>query len=226
MAHIEKRRSQRHDSNGRMKEIVRYRVRYRDTKGRHHSETTPRLADAERRKSEIEHEMATATWHDPRRGDVQLEGWVDGWLPTRHDLRATTRVRLEVTMNRQVLPRFGTTCLRDITNSDVRRWVVEMIESGLSAATTRKAVFALRQALEAAIADQRLVHNPAAAVPLPTERAKPPRYLSRPRLSVWWPRCRHGTAPSFLWVPTPGCAGARPQGCAAETSIPCAPASG
>lgn len=162
-----------------MKEIVRYRVRYRDTKGRHHSETTPRLADAERRKSEIEHEMATATWHDPRRGDVQLEGWVDGWLPTRHDLRATTRVRLEVTMNRQVLPRFGTTCLRDITNSDVRRWVVEMIESGLSAATTRKAVFALRQALEAAIADQRLVHNPAAAVPLPTERAKPPRYLSQ-----------------------------------------------
>ncbi len=53
------------------------------------------------------------------------------------------------------------------------------MESGLSAATTRKAVFALRQALEAAIADQRVVHNAAAAVPLPSERSKPPRYLSQ-----------------------------------------------
>ena len=141
----------------------------------------PRLADAERRKSEIEHELATATWHDPRRGDVSLRAWVAGWLPTRHDLRATTRVRLEVTMNHQVLPRFGDIRLNDITNSDVRRWVVELMDSGLSAATTRKAVFALRQALESAIADQRLVHNAATAVPLPTERSKPARYLSQSR---------------------------------------------
>jgi integrase len=57
--------------------------------------------------------------------------------------------------------------------------VVELMQSGLSAATTRKAVFALRQALAAAIADQQLVHNAAAAVPLPSERAKPARYLSQ-----------------------------------------------
>lgn len=109
MAHIERRRSQRRDNNGRIKEVVRYRVRYRDARGQHHSETMARLADAERRKSEIEHELATTTWRDPRRGDVPLRVWVDGWLPTRHDLRATTRVRLEVTMNRQVLTRFGNT---------------------------------------------------------------------------------------------------------------------
>ncbi len=82
-------------------------------------------------------------------------------------------------MNRQVLPRFGDASLNDIVNSDVRRWVVDLMESGLSAATTCKAVFALRQALEAAIADQRLVHNAALAVPLPSERSKPPRYLSQ-----------------------------------------------
>ena len=110
---------------------------------------------------------------------LHLRDWVTGWLPTRHDLRATTRVRLEVTMNRQVLPRFGNTSLNDITNGEVRRWVVDLMEQGLSAATTRKAVFALRQALEAAIADQRLVYNAAAAVPLPSERAKPARYLSQ-----------------------------------------------
>ena len=179
MAHLERRKHQRLDVNGRMKDVVRYRVRYRDAKGQHHSETFGRLADADRRKTEIEHELATTTWRDPRRGDVPLPTWVEEWLPPRHALRATTRVRLEVTMNHQVLPRFGGTALRDITNSDVRRWVVEMMDSGLSAASTRKAVFALRQALESAIADQRLVHNAALAVPLPTERVKPARYLSQ-----------------------------------------------
>ena len=158
---------------------MHYRVRYRDSRGKTHSETFPRLADAERRRVEIAHELTTGTWHDRHRGDEVLRTWVADWLPTRHDLRATTRVRLEVTMNRQVLPRFGEVALNEITNRDVRRWVVELMSSGLSAATTRKAVFALRQALEAAIADQRLVHNAAAAVPLPSERSKPARYLSQ-----------------------------------------------
>ncbi len=72
MSSIERRRGQRRDSNGRTREVVRYRVRYRDAKGLQHSETATRLADAERRRSEIEHEMTTGTWHDRRRGDVLL----------------------------------------------------------------------------------------------------------------------------------------------------------
>jgi len=56
---------------------------------------------------------------------------------------------------------------------------VNSSEFGLSAATTRKAVFALRQCLAAAIADERIKINPASAVPLPTERQRPPRYLSQ-----------------------------------------------
>ena len=179
MASIERRRGQRRDASGRLREVVHYRLRYRDTRGRHHSETFPRLADAERRRTEIAHELTTGTWHDRHRGDVPLFTWVAEWLPSRHDLRATTQVRLEVTMKNQVLPRFGDTALNDITNSDVRRWVVELMASGLSAATTRKAVFALRQALESAVADQRIVHNAALAVPLPSERSKPARYLSQ-----------------------------------------------
>jgi site-specific recombinase XerC len=43
----------------------------------------------------------------------------------------------------------------------------------------RKAVFALRQCLDAAIADNRLAVNPAISVPLPSERLKPPRFLSQ-----------------------------------------------
>jgi integrase len=42
-----------------------------------------------------------------------------------------------------------------------------------------QAVFALRQCLDAAIADNRLAINPAISVPLPSEPLKPPRFLSQ-----------------------------------------------
>jgi integrase len=179
MAHIERRRIQRRDSSGRLRVVIRYRVRYRDESGKQHCETKMRLVDAERRKAEIEVALAGGTWRDPRRGDMRLHEWVEQWLPTRHDLRATTWARLETTMQKQVLPRFGDAPLRAITNSGIRQWVSDLLTRGLSAATTRKAVFALRQCLAAAIADNRLQFNPATAIPLPTERQKSARYLSQ-----------------------------------------------
>jgi hypothetical protein len=44
-------------------------------------------------------------------------------------------------------------------NNGVRHWVSDLLASGLSAATTRKAVFALRQCLTAVIAEADL-HGP------------------------------------------------------------------
>jgi hypothetical protein len=82
---------------------VHYKVRYRDATGKHHSETKTRLVDAERRKAEIEVALTTATWRDPRRGELSLAEWAHSWLPTRLDLRPTTWARLETTMQKQVL---------------------------------------------------------------------------------------------------------------------------
>jgi integrase len=179
VAHIERRRLQQRDASGRTRTVVHYKVRYRDATGRHHSETRTRLVDAERRKAEIEVALATATWRDPRRGELSLAEWAETWLPTRFDLRPTTWARLETTMQKQVLPHFGSVPLNRITNAMVREWVSTLLSSGLSAATTRKAVFGLRQCLAAAIADERIQINAASAVPLPTERQKPPSYLSQ-----------------------------------------------
>jgi integrase len=179
VAHIERRRLRQRDASGRTRTVVHYKVRYRDASGKHHSETKTKLVDAERRKAEIEVALATVTWRDPRRGELSLAEWGNAWLPTRVDLRLTTWARLETTMKKQVLPYFGSVALNKITNAVVREWVSTLRSSGLSAATIRKAVFALRQCLAAAIADERIQFNPACAVPLPTERQKPPRFLSQ-----------------------------------------------
>jgi integrase len=137
------------------------------------------MADAERRKAEIETELAGGTWRDPRRAEIRLSEWAAIWVETRHDLRTTTRARLMTSMRSQVLPTFGSVPLAKISNGAVRAWVAEMLGAGLSAATVRKAVFALRQCLEAAVADNRLTVNRADRVPLPSERMKAPRFLSQ-----------------------------------------------
>jgi integrase len=179
VAYIERRQLEQQDKSGRTRSIVRYKVRYRDAAGKPHSETKRRLIDAERRKAEIELDIGSQLWRDPRRGEIRLEKWAAEWIQTRHDLRLTTRTRLEITLKVQVLPRFGTTPLVRITNAAVRSWVAEMRAAGLSPSTIRKAVFALRQCLDAAIADNRLALNPAISVPLPSEPLKPPRFLSQ-----------------------------------------------
>jgi integrase len=179
MAYIERRTSTRREASGRTRRVVHYRVRYRDPSGRQRGETHVRAVDADRRKAEIELELSNSAWRDPRHSDIRLDDWAASWLPTRHDLRATTWARLEGVMRHQVLPHFGQVSLNKITNGAIRRWVTELLDSGLSAATVRKAVFALRQCLEAAVADDRLSHNPALQIPLPSERQKPPRYLCR-----------------------------------------------
>lgn len=179
MANIQRRKVQVRDTSGRVRTVTRYRVRYRDWAGVEHGETFKRSGDAERRKSQVETELAGGSWRDPRRGEIRLNQWAKDWIETRHDLRATTRARLETTMRMQVLPKFGMLPLIKISNAAVRAWVAEMLAAGLSPASARKAVFALRHCLEAAVADGRLMHNPAAKVPLPSERAKPPRFLSQ-----------------------------------------------
>ncbi len=87
-------------------------------------------------------------------------------------------------MKTHVLPRFGARRLSTLTNAEVRAWVADLQKpsdhrAGLSAATIRKAAFALRAALDAAVADRRLSVNPAANVPLPSEKAAEQRFLTR-----------------------------------------------
>jgi hypothetical protein len=171
VAYIERRRLEQREKSGRTKSVVRYKVRYRDAAGRPHSETKRRLVDAERRKAEIEVDLGNSLWRDPRRGEIQLAEWAAQWIETRHDLRQTTKVRLEISLKVQVLPKFGTTPLVRISNAAIRGWVAEMLNAGLSPATVRKAVFALRQCLDAAIADNRLAAS--GMSPRPPARSGP-----------------------------------------------------
>jgi site-specific recombinase XerC len=92
------------------------------------------------------------------------------WRRSITDLRPTTLARLDATVGTQVLPQWGAVPLSAVTNADVRAWAARLHAGGLSASTVRKAVFALRRILAAAVADRRRGNRAA----LPRARPDPP----------------------------------------------------
>jgi hypothetical protein len=166
MAHIQKRDG-------------RWKARYRGPDGRERSKMFDRRADAKRWLAAVQSQIARGAWVDPARSAVRLEVWVKDWLPSRADLRPSSRARLESIVRMHVIPEFGKRPLATIGNGEIRAWVGRMTTAGMSAAAIRKCVSALRSMLDAAVADQRLAVNPAVNVPLPTEHAAEQRYLDR-----------------------------------------------
>ncbi len=157
----------------------KWRARYRGPDHRERSRTFTRKSDAERFLAGIETSVARGEWLDPSRSTVRVGEWAEQWLTTRTDLRETSRARLVSIVRLHVVREFGDRRLSTIGNAEVRAWVGRMSANGMSAASVRKAVFALRSMLDAAVADRRLSVNPAQSVPLPVEQQTEQRFLSR-----------------------------------------------
>jgi integrase len=157
---------------------VRWRVRWRDEHGRQRSPTFEREEDARRFRVRLEGDVAAGTWIDPALARVTVGEWMMQWRRSVVDLRPSTLARLDATVQTHVLPEWGGVALSGVTNADVRAWATRLHAGGLSASSVRKAVFALRRILAAAVADHRLAHNAAEHVPLPVEEAGERRYLT------------------------------------------------
>jgi integrase len=136
-----------------------------------------RRVDADRWLASQETSIASGSWLDPARAAMPLGEWAERWLQTRSDLRPSTRARLEGIVRLHVVKRFGLRRLSSLSNHEIREWAAAMTAEGTGATTVRKSVFALRQMLDAAVADRRLSVNPAASVPLPAEQVTEQRYL-------------------------------------------------
>lgn len=109
------------------------------------------------------------------------------WLSSRHDLKSRThaeyanllsdktRARRDAegdsTANLSISATFGHQPVNEITRADIADWVGKLAKSGKSASTIRHHYFVVRQILSQAVADGRLMVNPADHVKLPSERS-------------------------------------------------------
>ena len=168
MAHIQevtrKNKGTRRGRNA--KNLVVYRVRYRDPDRVERSRTFERKVDAERFAAEVESDISRGDYLDPRGGQVLLSDWAEQWFATL-SVKPKTKETYRSLLRSRILPAFGRRKLEGIRPSDVQAWVSSMNDGGLSPSRTRQAVIVLRMVMDTAVQDRLIGRNPCERVKLP-----------------------------------------------------------
>lgn len=101
----------------------RYRVTYRRPD---HRQTTKRgfrtKKDAELFLAATEIDKSRGTYIDPSKARVRLGDWLDRWLASRSDLRASSRERVRGAIERQIRPKFGRYPIGELDRSTLQGW--------------------------------------------------------------------------------------------------------
>lgn len=174
-------------------------ARYRGPDGRERSKAFQRKVDADRW---LRGELAKADrglWVDPSAGDVSFAEWSNGWLRGL-DLKPSTRANYISNLRSRVLPRFGPVSLSKISSAEVRAWLADLRDGGLSAASVRQARQILHAALEVAVADGILGRNPVDVVKPPKVRPRRQLFLAETELDRLAQSCedRQPTLGAFI----------------------------
>ena len=143
-----------------------YQLMYRDRAGKQRSETFTRRRDAVARKGEVEVEVRTGTYVEPRHGRTTFGAWYERWEPTRR-VSKTRAAADRCYRDGHVLPRWHSVPLDAITYTDAQAWVNGLADQ-LAPATVAACFRLLKLPLEAAVRDGKLRANPVSAVKLPT----------------------------------------------------------
>lgn len=154
-----------------------WRAGYRGADGREHSSSFERKVDAERWLREQEWKLDRGTWVDPSAGNVPLREYADEWLATRI-LKPKTMEGYRSLLRSRILPTLGDYLLSKITRADVRIWVAEMVEEGLSASRIEQARSLLASMFRQAVDDGLVGRNPAVGVATPRKKPRRQRFLT------------------------------------------------
>lgn len=103
--------------------------------------------------------------------------WLDMWMQTAQ-LKPYTRRGYEGIIRNHLKPMLGRHQLRKLTAPDVRVLVLELQAAGLSAQTISNIRTVLRRALNIAVRDRLISHNPATHVELPKVTLQPHAILT------------------------------------------------
>lgn len=168
MAHIQvvprKRKGSRKGRSD--KELVVYRVKYRDPNRVQRSRTFERKIDAERFAHSVESDIDRGDYIDPRGAKIPVEERAEKWFNSL-SVKPKTKASYVSLLNSRVLPAFKNRRLGNILPSDVQEWVAGMQREGLSASRIRQAVIVLQQIMEAAVRDRLIARNPCEGAKLP-----------------------------------------------------------
>lgn len=160
----------------------RYRVIYRRPDHRQTSKRGFRTKkDAELFLASTEVAMVQGRYIDPDKVRITLSEWLDTWLATRLDMRASSRNRVVGIVEKYIRPQLGPTPLGRISRLQAQQWASSLPGSPQS---VRKAVNVLSGALQLAVDDGRLPANPAHRLKLPRPIKTSKRYLTHDEVAA------------------------------------------
>lgn len=182
----------------RTKSGKRYRVRYRTPD---HRQTDKRgfrtKRDAETFAATVEVEKLRGEYVAPSLGRITVAELAPDWLDRKaSDLKPSAYHPIEVSWNKHVKPKWGSTRLVDIDLDAVERWIADMgrtvteadgkvTKKGSGATVVLRAYGVLAGILDSAVKSRRLTANPARTPEnLPRKKPKPRTYLNHDQVAA------------------------------------------
>ncbi|GAA2497163.1 tyrosine-type recombinase/integrase [Terrabacter carboxydivorans] len=155
-------------------------------RGHRDSRTFDRKQDALQWLTEQRAEIDRGSWLDPARARIPVGDLFDLWLDSR-DVQGSTRRNDRNVWTAYVKPKFGRLALGDVTVTMVREWVSRLRTKKGPAAprTKRDALRVLRNVLDYAVEDGRIVKNPAAGIRVAGTKGTPGQALSMGELRTF-----------------------------------------
>lgn len=160
----------------------RWRVRYR-TPDRRQTDKRGflRKRDAQAWAHQLEVDKRRGAYVAPAAGRVSLGNYAQEWLDSKHKLKPSTRARYQVVLDTFIADH-AAVALGDINRDLIRGWVADLRRTH-APATVHKTIGVLRQVLDMAVADNRLVINPVdKKIELPAVEAIEQRYITLEQL--------------------------------------------
>ncbi len=168
----------------------RYRVRYRKPD---RSQTQKRgfrtKRDAEQYLAAQQVAQMRGHWVDPSRARVDVASVAADWIAAQVHVKPSTRSGYLYSLERHVLPAWGSTRLVDVSHGDVQRWA-NRLSSSLGPSSVRQVVLVLSGIFKLAIRDGRAHTNPVAEIRLPRLLRDKRGYLTHEQVFALARECR------------------------------------
>ena len=101
----------------------RWQVRWRDDRNVQRRKAFAKKAEAERFASQIEHEINTGSYRDPRAGQIPFDEYARLWLQSQVQLRDSTKALYCGAVENHLIPFFGGMPLNRITVETGRQFL-------------------------------------------------------------------------------------------------------
>ncbi len=114
---------------------------------------------ADQHAADIEAERRAGTFIDPAAGKTSVSQWVHDWIPAL-DVDIRTEENYASILRCHILPRWGDSCIADISGIHVASWTKTLRAAGLAPATVSGIMKLFTMILGDAVAERLIAYNP------------------------------------------------------------------